>query len=67
MSLERELTRNRKVDAALENERVTRSRVDLLERQVKSLHDRLAKLEQEAGALRNSGPGVRLKWLVRGK
>lgn len=66
----REMTRNRKVDAALQNELVTRDRVGTLEYQVFNLHERLKAREQIAQALAARGfQGFwgRLRWLLTGR
>lgn len=66
----REMTRNRKVDAALMNERLTRDRVDTLERQATNLHARVKAREQVTAVLSASGiRGFwgRLRWLLTGR
>lgn len=66
----RELTRSRKVDAALQNEQVTRQRVETLEQQARNLHQRLKAREQIAQALAAGGfRGLRgrLRWLLTGR
>jgi hypothetical protein len=66
----RELTRSRKVDAALQNELVTRERVGEVERRSINLHTRLKATEQHLAALGVSGIRgfrSRLRWLLTGR
>jgi len=63
---QRELTRNRKVEVALNNEALTRERVENLERTVR--HNALRTGELFAGQLvLRRGFWGRLSWLLRGR
>ncbi len=59
----REQTRNRRVDAAIQNEYATRQRVDLIER---ALADVLLAVDRQDSVLYR-GLGGRLRWLVTGR
>ena len=64
---QRELTRNKKVDAALNNEFMTRQRVEALERDVIRVRERLGKLAQEYQDLSSGNLWCRLRWLWSGR
>lgn len=62
----RELTRNRKVDAALQNEYLTRERVTILEGHAEHFRWCIDQLEVGQEALKRGFWG-RLKWLLTGR
>lgn len=64
---QRELTRNRKVDAVLNNEFMTRQRVEALERDFIRVRERLGKLAQEYQDLSSGSLWRRLCWLWSGR
>ena len=61
------LTRNKQIEAALNNEQVTRKRVETLESVIRSQQDRIKALESVIARARQRNLWGRLGWLVRGQ